>query len=223
MPDPGPGILVVRHGHTLLNEGEGASVDRIRGWADVPLSPQGRQDALRLARELKGYPIELVIASDLSRAAETGKAIARVARAPLVLSTAYRPWNLGDLQGQESKQAAPAIKRWARDQPAEAVPGGESFDSFRTRFLSNLTRLMADVEATGKLLVAVASHYRGLKLIEAWMAGGGRGFAIDYPTFFDDSIKPGAVLALTPSPDGWSASLLSRGFERAGDDLRMSA
>ena len=65
-------IILVRHGQTPWNQ------DKIfRGSRDIPLNDQGREEA-RLAGEwLKGETIHAAYCSPLSRARDTGEAIAR--------------------------------------------------------------------------------------------------------------------------------------------------
>ncbi|MEM5709648.1 histidine phosphatase family protein, partial [Elizabethkingia meningoseptica] len=137
-----PALYLVRHGKTARN-GTSDSPDFIRGWDDVPLSDEGRQEARDAAGALKPLGIERLLTSDLSRAKETaqiiGKAIGVPAPAP---STDFRPWNLGDFQGKKTADMLPEMRRLITDAPDEPVPGGESFNSYKSRFLSALRPLL---------------------------------------------------------------------------------
>ena len=59
-------VYVVRHGESLHNV-KGLWT----GWADVPLTEKGREDAARAGAILRAVPFDKVYASDLSRALET--------------------------------------------------------------------------------------------------------------------------------------------------------
>src|SRR5579859_7723201 len=71
-----PSVYLVRHGSTTMNRG-GAGKDLIRGWADVPLSKEGIQQANRVADDLEDCDFKLIRASDLRRAEHTADIIAR--------------------------------------------------------------------------------------------------------------------------------------------------
>jgi len=65
-------LILVRHGETDWNlEG------RYQGQADLPLNERGREQAKLLAERLRSERIEAIYASDLSRAYETAKIIAK--------------------------------------------------------------------------------------------------------------------------------------------------
>ena len=65
-------IIAIRHGETEWN------VDtRIQGHLDIPLSATGRWQAERLAQALSEDPIDVIYASDLTRAWETAQYVAK--------------------------------------------------------------------------------------------------------------------------------------------------
>lgn len=206
-------VIFLRHGHTRLNSGRETSVDRIRGWVDVPLSAEGRQDAANLARFVDQTGIVAVVSSDLTRARETGLAVARRVGAKFTATRAMRPWNLGDFQGQPSKDTAPQLKAYVTEHPDEAVPGGESFNEFKHRGIAAIRKVLQGAKRQG-VVAAVATHYRLLKLLEAWLAAGARGEAIEPEVFFRDDISPAAVVAVSPQGEGWRGRVLSEGLEK---------
>ncbi len=63
-------LLVTRHGESEWN-----AAGRWQGQADPPLTPRGREQAARAALAARGL-VRRVVASDLARAAETGRTIA---------------------------------------------------------------------------------------------------------------------------------------------------
>jgi broad specificity phosphatase PhoE len=73
-------LYLVRHGETDWNAAE-----RWQGHTDIPLNAKGRVQARAVAEVLRGAGLSGVVASDLSRAHETGRIIA----AELGLAVAY--------------------------------------------------------------------------------------------------------------------------------------
>lgn len=163
-------VWLVRHGATALNaqNGEGA-VDKIRGWKDVPLSEKGREQAEKVGHKLKNSGIEVIYHSPLSRATDTAEEIAKNTGARLVPTDQLKPWNVGDLTGQESKTAHPILEKHAVETPNKAVPGGESFNEFKKRTFEGLRKILN--ESNGEL-PALVTHHRVERLIKAWIKDG---------------------------------------------------
>jgi broad specificity phosphatase PhoE len=76
-------VYFVRHGSTEGNE-QGAYQH-----APTPLSELGRRQAAFVARRFERIPVDIVIASDMERAAETGRCIAERNRFPLVVEPLF--------------------------------------------------------------------------------------------------------------------------------------
>ncbi|MBI4371381.1 MAG: histidine phosphatase family protein [Elusimicrobia bacterium] len=72
-------LYLMRHGHSPAAGEAGVDQDALR-----PLSPRGRRDAARMARELarRGARPELVLHSPLLRAAQTARIAAQTLEAP---------------------------------------------------------------------------------------------------------------------------------------------
>lgn len=87
-------IYLIRHGQTTWN------VDgRWQGNLDIPLSETGYQQAQALAHYLSHKPIRRVISSDLARAVETARPLARALGVELELDPRIREIHLGVFQG----------------------------------------------------------------------------------------------------------------------------
>jgi broad specificity phosphatase PhoE len=178
-------VLLMRHGPTQLNNAD-AGKDRIRGWLNVPLSSEGHEIAQQLAADVQQYSLKDLLSSDLSRAAETAKAVQEKNPAPLSLHPELRPWNLGNFSGQPTARVMPFVKDLV-NHPTVSAPGGESFQSFMTRFVPFITPLLHDEELHG-----VVTHIRNIKAIEALIAGKGE---LDKHTWEQvPSVDPGGIV-----------------------------
>ena len=71
-------ILAIRHGETAWNQD-----GRIQGHIDIPLNDTGRWQAQRMAEAVADEGVDVLYASDLSRAFDTAHAIADVTGLPL--------------------------------------------------------------------------------------------------------------------------------------------
>ncbi len=157
-------VLLVRHGATELNNDD-VSVDRIRGWKDIPLSEAGEREAERLGADLADDPPDVIVTSDLKRARDTAEVISKMTGVPIVeVSKSFRPWNVGRYAGHLTSEAVPILADYAENRPGEAIPGGESFDGFRARFFGGLRAALT--KNAGR--VAVVTHHRDERLLRAW-------------------------------------------------------
>src|SRR5258706_1509368 len=187
-------LYIVRHGETKLNNDTDTSQDRIRGWADVPLTDQGRKEAKVAANKLKQYDIEMIFCSDLSRAKETAEIIGKELGIKPISTKELRPWNLGELTGTTTKDALPKIAEYVRKKANKKVPDGESFDDFSDRFFNGLHEIVE--KADGKKL-CVVTHHRDERILKAWVdAGCPADHKIDLDTFLQKGDPPGGVIVL---------------------------
>ena len=159
---------MVRHGHTALNKGGPGGAERIRGWADVPLSSQGKSEAHKLAKELRLTPLSAVVTTDLQRGVYVAESIAEPRGMKIFKSREARPWDLGDLTGKPVTEAIPALQILStgkgRDIPAGG--SGESFNQFVNRWARFLMAL--EKKAAGlKAPLLVVTHTRNLQVTKA--------------------------------------------------------
>jgi broad specificity phosphatase PhoE len=166
-------LLLIRHGETDMNESatSGNSVDKIRGHTDIPLNEAGKQQAALTGEQLSrsGVKPDAVVTSDLCRAKLTAQIIAQHLGVPInEVSDHFRPWDAGKLTGQKSEKAVPIMAQFAQHAPNQKLPGGESFNAFRTRFFVGLANALQKHQG----LLAVVSHHRNERLLHAWQAAG---------------------------------------------------
>jgi probable phosphoglycerate mutase len=115
-------IYLIRHGETAGN------AERVVQKPGIPLSPEGVDQAQRLARRLAGEGIGRILSSDLTRAAMTAEAVRETTGSPIRYDALLHERNFGDLRG--TPYAELGFDLFAPDyQP----PGGESWERFEAR------------------------------------------------------------------------------------------
>ena len=135
-------IVAVRHGETIWN-----AQMRMQGQLDTALSAHGRWQAARAGQALRGEGIEAIVASDLSRAVDTARAIADVVGLEVATDTGLREHSFGEFQGHtyaeiDARWPAEAA-RWRRHEPDFGPVGGETLVDFFARAVDALTRIAA--------------------------------------------------------------------------------
>ena len=133
-------VTLVRHGRTAWN-----AEARIQGQVDIPLDDTGRWQAQRMGQALMGEDIAIVYTSDLSRAADTAKALADALRLPLETDARLRERHFGAFEGLTFADLdvhhVDAARRWRTREPNFAPEGGESLIDFHNRSIDAVTRL----------------------------------------------------------------------------------
>ncbi|TNF28644.1 MAG: histidine phosphatase family protein [Deltaproteobacteria bacterium] len=179
-------VVLVRHGITTWNQDK-----RLQGQLDVPLAPEGVDQARRLAAHLaaQGERFDHVVASDLARARETADIVAgALGDAPVAIDARWRERDLGELQGRRWDE----IGGTSHDIIAtiEAPPGGETREAQEERVAQALDGLRVS-HAGGRVLVV--THGGCVKAALALADVGAR-------------IVPNASLTvLREIPGGWEA------------------
>lgn len=141
----GLGVRVVlwRHGRTEWN-----ATGRFQGQTDVALDETGMAQAERAARLLAGLQPELIISSDLRRAADTAAPLARLSGLQLRLDPALRERGGGlweGLTGDEIAERYPVrFAAWRRGEDV-APDGGESSQDLAARVVSAIEKAVTDV------------------------------------------------------------------------------
>ncbi len=156
-------VYLARHGETDWN-----AQGRIQGHTDVPLNEAGRDQALALAQSLARKDVAGVGASDLSRARDTARIVARTLGLAAPLSTsALRERGLGNFEGltraELERRHATAWALYKQD-PANTPPGGEPYDHFMERVERGVS-LLAKKLARRKRPALVVTHGGVLKAL----------------------------------------------------------
>jgi probable phosphoglycerate mutase len=145
-------VTFVRHAESTSNVS-----GKWQGQGDAPLSDRGREQAAALGRRLRarGTPFTRVVASDLSRAAETARAIGL----PVALDAAWREIDVGAWEGLTREEVAERFPQQVEDVAkgrAVHIGGGETFAELGERIGAAYARVVA--ESAPEDHVLVVSH-----------------------------------------------------------------
>ncbi|MEO6653832.1 MAG: histidine phosphatase family protein [Ilumatobacteraceae bacterium] len=167
---PGSQLLVIRHGET-----EWSRTGRHTGRTDIPLTQQGRDEALAAARTLAGWSVDRVYASPLSRARETADLVEP--SSDPIEDESLLEWDYGIYEGETTRQIRERIECWSVW--THDIVDGETVDHVGCRadeFIARFDREVGDgigvAFAHGHLLAILIARWCGLPAIE------GRRFAL---------------------------------------------
>jgi len=140
-------VCLVRHGQSVSNA-EGVW----QGQGDSPLSDLGRTQVGALGAALLGRRYDMVLSSDLSRAAETAKA----AGVEVEHDRAWREIDVGDWEGLTMEQVVerfPEQIAALKDRQTFAIGGGESWPEVFQRADASLLALRERMPDGGRAIV----------------------------------------------------------------------
>ncbi len=166
----------MRHGTTRANlEG------RLQGTLPFSLGPEGRKEALCLARRLQDQTFSIIFCSSSLRARQTARLLAQAVRAPPPLFTPLlQEYHWGIVQGltrREIGERYPALlEQMQQDFHRAKIPGAEGVEKLFRR-VARFYRLLAVLERTGNynFPVMIVSHGRYLQaFIQYFLAYDGR-------------------------------------------------
>jgi broad specificity phosphatase PhoE len=100
-------LLIWRHGQTEWN-----AVDRVQGQTDVGLDEVGRRQASLSAPAIAALRPDVIVSSDLSRAADTAAVLAGLTGQDVALDPRLRERNYGRMQGYLLTEIA---ERWPEE------------------------------------------------------------------------------------------------------------
>lgn len=154
-------VVLVRHGQT-----EWSRDGRHTGLTDLPLLPEGEDDARSLAPLLARYPFALVLSSDLGRARRT----AELAGLSAEVDTDLREWDYGAAEGRTTAQDREAKgESWTVFDGVD--PGktpGETVEEVAARASRVVARVRPVVEDGGD--VCLVGHGHALRILTAvWL------------------------------------------------------
>ena len=167
-------VFLVRHGQTAWNVG-----GRFQGQSDVPLSAEGRAQAALVAARFPADRLDMIYASDLMRAVDTGRAIADRLGAPMETTEKLREMFFGQWEGLTYDEI---VAGWPDAGPlffeapdALIPPDGETFQMVQDRaapFLEDVVRKHAGesivLVAHGAIIRTLVAHMLGMPMRNVW-------------------------------------------------------
>jgi broad specificity phosphatase PhoE len=169
MSDRLPTVYLARHGNTAWTHS-----GQHTGLTDLPLTPDGERNAVRLGERLKGMAFAKVFTSPLQRAAKTCELAGFGAAAEIDRDLVE--WNYGDYEGLTSAQILQQRPEW--DLFRDGCPGGESPAQIGRR-AERVVQKVRSIE--GDVLLFSSSHLIRV-LTGCWLglgADGGRYFLLN--------------------------------------------
>ena len=161
-------LLLIRHGESVANV-EG----RFAGHLDAPLSETGHVQAAITAEYIHSqYTVDAVYASDLSRAFETGKAVADRRDISITPDSSLREIFAGDWEGaiydDLPKQFPTSFHTWLTDIGNAVCDHGESIAHLQERVLITLRRIAAKHDGQ---TVVIATHATPIRAVQCFCEG----------------------------------------------------
>lgn len=149
-------ILLLRHGQTDAN-----ASGTIQGHLPTPLNALGREQARLLARRVGAMnpPIDVLISSDLARAAQTAEPIAAACNLAVHHDAAWRERYLGSFQGKTVGERG----IWLAATGHTDVPDAEPVDDMLARTRRALAALPVAYPGAGT--IAVVTHGGPCKMV----------------------------------------------------------
>ncbi|HEY4440699.1 MAG TPA: histidine phosphatase family protein [Candidatus Elarobacter sp.] len=144
-------LICVRHGRTAWN-----AEMRFQGHTDVPLDDEGRAQATALAALLAAERIDVAVASDLSRAAETARIVLGSRDVPLRLDPDWREMQFGEWEGLTWAQIVERNPHLAGKITGvrDYNHSGETYAALTARVTRAKDRVVAETPPDGTALVA---------------------------------------------------------------------
>jgi alpha-ribazole phosphatase len=154
-------LLLIRHGATAWN-----TTGRFQGQADPPLSPPGVRQARALADCMASEVVHACYTSDLQRARETARTVAKPLGLQVRLDRRWREMAFGAWEGfhwDEIRQRDPeGLAAWQTDPLRVAPPGGETLAQLADRVADALACLRQHHDTQTVMLVAHGGPLRML-------------------------------------------------------------
>jgi probable phosphoglycerate mutase len=149
-----------RHGQTTWN-----AERRFQGQSDIPLDATGQAQAQRAARLLAGLRPDMIVSSDLSRAANTAAPLAQLTGLDVILDKDLRERHGGQWEGLTDTEIR---ARYPAEHATWNPPDGEPTLVVADRVAGALRRIAAavsdDTRTGGAGLAVVVSHGAALRL-----------------------------------------------------------
>ena len=157
-------LWLLRHGAT-----EWAKNGRHTGSTDLPLLPEGEDEARQLEPALTSHSFAAVLSSPLQRAKRTCE-LSGLGQQRRILET-LREWNYGDYEGITTPEIRKSIPNWTVW--SHGCPNGENAEAMQKRCEQTIAIALAE---PGEGDVALFAHGHVLRaLTGTWLGLGAKG------------------------------------------------
>lgn len=152
-------IYLVRHGQTDDNV-----KNKMQGWRDTPLNDKGREQARHLIPFFMSNPIDMIYASDLSRAKETAQIIGDAVQIRIFEDKHLREMYLGNWEGHswqeiEAKYAY-FLSKPENEKNALNIHQGESYTEFQKRCHKSFKKIVKRHIGNNLMIVTHGGYIR---------------------------------------------------------------
>lgn len=155
-------LYFIRHGESVSNLNT-----QFAGSLDMPLTEKGRAQADATARFLCDVPFSTVYASDLSRAYDTGFAVAKMQCIPIIGTTQLREIFAGEWEGKQysdlEQEFPDSYGTWRTQIGLAVCPGGESVEQLQVRIRACIEDI---VRRHPNETICVATHATPIRVME---------------------------------------------------------
>lgn len=146
-------VILLRHGETDWN-----AELRMQGHRDIPLNAAGRAQALAAAPSVAALAPDVIVSSDLQRAALTADAVGDVLGLPVARDSRLRETSMGQWEGLTRDDITAgwpgAWERWRDTSYHAAPPGGES----RIEVAARASEVVAELDGTDARRALLVAH-----------------------------------------------------------------
>ncbi|MFW6006892.1 MAG: alpha-ribazole phosphatase [Bacillota bacterium] len=158
-------LILMRHGETEWNKNY-----RFQGQKDIELNKKGINQALKAARFLALYDLDIIYCSKLKRAVKTASIINKEHNISLEKKSYLNEITFGDWEGltynEIEEKYSDKLKKWNNDPWNNSPPEGETLKKFQTRII----QIQKDIieNNRGKTILTV-SHGGVIKVFLAYI------------------------------------------------------
>ncbi|ANU17140.1 hypothetical protein BBI11_08980 [Planococcus maritimus] len=146
-------IYITRHGATEWN-----MENRLQGWKNSELTPEGIENAVQLGRRLADTEFEIIYSSPSKRALETAKLIKAEKTTPLLIIDDFKEISFGDWEGKTQEEIEIDFKKeyenfWNKPHLYNSQGhNAETFEIFKKRLGEAMKQITLN-HPTGKILI----------------------------------------------------------------------
>ena len=132
-------IILARHGETDWN-----SQGKLQGKSNIPLNKEGEEQAKKLAKRLKEFPITKMYSSELTRAVNTAKTISNTLNLSIEIHKGLNERDYGEFEGMTWDEIRSIVSK-----DNEIIPNffrldpkkGESYRVFHKRIVKHFLEI----------------------------------------------------------------------------------